>query len=106
MRVRGQRPSYVPVEDAAVENDEAALLITYAGYISTDFTIAEGQALDLNYELKNTDGSSTITWSSADPSVVHIDQNGTVTGIKAGKYTTIYATNGSLTASCVVRVSN
>lgn len=104
VRVRGQRPAYVPVEDASVENDQPALLITYVGYVSTDITIAEGQALDLNYEFKNADAQS-VSWTSADPAVVAIDQNGTVTGLKAGEYTTVYAQSGSLTASCVVRVS-
>jgi len=104
VRVRGQRPSYVPVEDATIADDQPAIMVTYAGFVSTDITISEGQALDLNYEFKNTDAQA-VSWSTADPNVVAIDQNGTVTGLKAGKYTTVYASTGSLMASCIVRVS-
>ena len=105
VRVKGQRPSYVPVKDATVEGSDAVLLVTYDGFVSTDITIAEGQALDLNYEFKNTDSVPAVSWSTADPNVVHIDQNGTVTGIRGGDYTTIYVTDGTLMASCIVRVS-
>ena len=104
VRVRGQRPTYVPVEDAVIADDQAAIVVTYAGFVSTDITISEGQSLDLNYEFKNTDPQA-VSWSTADPNVVAIDQNGTVTGLKAGKYTTIYASTGTLMASCIVRVS-
>jgi len=101
--VRGQRPSYVPVEDAVIENDQSGVVVTYAGYVSTDITIDEGQSLDLNCEFKNID-EQPVSWSTADPNVVAIDQNGTVTGLKAGKFTTVYVSTGSLMASCIVRV--
>ena len=104
VRVRGQRPAYIPVEDAVIAEDQSAIVVTYAGFISTDITIAEGQSLDLNYEFKNMEPQA-VSWSTADPNVVAIDQNGTVTGLKAGKYTTIYVSTGTLMASCIVRVS-
>ncbi len=46
----------------------------------------------------------TVTWSSSDPSVATVDDNGTVTGVAEGT-TSIIATCGSVTATCILTVT-
>ena len=49
--------------------------------------------------------NKTVTWSSSDPSVATVDQNGRVTALHEGT-TTITAKAGDMTATCSVTVKN
>lgn len=51
------------------------------------------------------DISSTVTWTSSNPAIATIDANGLATGVALGN-TTITATDGSLTQSTTLTVSN
>ena len=79
-------------------------MITFAGYLNTDFTIGEGQSIDMNYKLYNTDTTESVSWSVKDPAIATVDMNGMVTGVKEGN-TELYATCGALKATCIVRVT-
>lgn len=103
VRVKGQRPAYTAADQASA-GTEPALMITFAGYLNTDFTIGEGQSIDMNYKLYNTDTTESVSWSVKDPAIATVDMNGMVTGVKEGN-TELYATCGALKATCIVRVT-
>ena len=69
-------------------------------------TIKEGENITLIATVKPDNAENkTVTWSSSEPSVASVDNNGKVTGIKAGKATiAAMAEDGGKTASCVVTV--
>lgn len=64
-----------------------------------DFTLSPGET----YTIKASGGSGSYTWSSKNPAVAKVDANGKVTAVAAGN-TTITVSNGSSTASSIVRV--
>ncbi len=103
VRVKGTRPAQVLATDNPSDTT-ARVVIVYSGYVSTDFTIAVGESIDMNYKLYNIDASQAVTWSIKDNSVATVDQNGLVTGVKKGT-TELTCTCGSLSATCIVRVS-
>ncbi|WP_322874204.1 Ig-like domain-containing protein [Aquimarina sp. ERC-38] len=66
-----------------------------------------GTDTQLNLEVEPVFANREVTWSSADPSVATVDQNGLVTGVLEGGSTTITATSvgdTSVTASVAVSV--
>lgn len=56
--------------------------------------------------IKPANSSAKITWSSDDPHIAEVDKHGYVTGLKAGKSTTIRARAGGKTASVKVSVKS
>lgn len=77
-------------------------------------TVEEGKTTQLAIDNVAPAGSYTgdLVWSSADPSIAIVDQNGNVTGLDGGsglteysKSTTIFATAGGVTKSVTVKVS-
>jgi len=44
-----------------------------------------GQTVDLTYELLNAPADTTATWSSSDPSIASVDENGTVKAVAPGE---------------------
>ncbi len=75
----------------------------------TEAVVIEGETLQLNATVlpKNT-ANKTVAWSSSDPSVATVDENGLVTGVAVGQATiTAATTDGSnLIASCYVSVKS
>ena len=75
----------------------------------TAAVVVEGETLQLNATVfpKNT-ANKTVAWSSSDPSVATVDENGLVTGVAVGQATiTAATTDGSnLNASCHVSVKS
>ena len=57
-------------------------------------------------EVKPSSASVSVTWTSSNPKVATVDENGLVTSLKAGtvKITAIATTNKKIKASCVVKV--
>jgi len=69
------------------------------GVSNGDFTLSPGET----YTIKASGGSGSYTWSSKNPAIVKVDANGKVTGVAAGN-TTVTVSDGSSTASSIVRV--
>ena len=68
------------------------------------YELARGQVFTLTATvLPDNATNRTVTWSSSNKAVATVDKNGNVTAVKAGT-TTITATVGNLSASCVVTV--
>lgn len=60
--------------------------------------------LSATYILSDADKDvKTVTWTSSDPTIATVDQNGVITGVKAGSVT-ITATVGGGSATCTVTV--
>ncbi len=60
-------------------------------------------SLEIGYTLPLSAGQAGVSWSSSDPAVATVDQNGVVTGHSMGK-ATITATYGGQSDSCTVSV--
>ena len=76
--------------------------------ISDDVTIGAGGYKQLSASVQPSDASDErIVWTSSDPSIATVDQDGFVSGITAGAVliTAASAENGELTAECVVNVT-
>ena len=99
----GVMPSADGGQDAAPEGGETdePAPSTPVSLSSQDFTL--DAAKGLQYTLKASGGSGEYTWTSADPSVATVSENGTVTGVGNGN-TEITATDGFTTAACIVRI--
>ncbi|MDL2241920.1 Ig-like domain-containing protein, partial [Bacteroidales bacterium OttesenSCG-928-L03] len=72
----------------------------------TDITIGKNKTRQLKATVTPNDAQfKTISWSSNNPSVATVDENGVVTGITTGGATiTATSDNGSIKANCAVRV--
>ncbi len=88
-------PDYPPVNLQALGINPSAV------------SIKEGETLRLSVTKLPENSDETITWSSADETVATVDQNGNVTGIKAGSTTIIHirSSRTGLSATCVVTVT-
>ena len=78
---------------------EKIVLNTTKGTLRLDRT----KQLDVIYIPSNTTDDRDVVWSSADPEIASVDENGLVTGLKTGK-TTITGTVGTHTATYTVSV--
>ena len=75
--------------------------------ITLDKTEAEmlvGKTLSLNATVLPDDANKKVTWSSDNEAVATVYQNGTVTGVSAGKATITATAVGGLTAQCNITV--
>lgn len=74
--------------------------------IKLDRTTAElrrRQTLQLTASLEPANAQGAISWSSSDPAVATVDENGLVTAVQSGN-ATITASSGKLTATCEIDV--
>ena len=88
----GKRGKYVAVESVSIS--------------SRTLTLTEGETTTLTPVFNPSNASiKTVTWKSLDPSIVSVDENGTVTALSEG-ITTIRVTtdDGTKTADCTVTV--
>lgn len=71
----------------------------------TSLTLEKGSSKTLKATVSPRDATEkTVAWSSDDPSVATVDQNGTVTAVNSGN-ATITASAGGLSATCEVTVT-
>ncbi|MDO4191655.1 MAG: Ig-like domain-containing protein [Erysipelotrichaceae bacterium] len=60
----------------------------------------------VTFDPENTTDDKTLTWSSSDPEIASVDQNGTIKGLSTGTASIIVKTaDGTLTDTCTVTVS-
>ena len=85
-------PSDVPVESIAVDPDKTIVKVGECKQLNV--TISPENATD-----------QTVTWSSSDKSIVTVDENGKITGVKPGTATITVTTANGLTATCTVTVT-
>ncbi len=63
------------------------------------------EKLTVSFEPANTEDSQEVKWTSSDPTVASVNNDGVVKGIKSGEATiTVTTVDGKHTASCVVTV--
>ena len=81
--------------------------LTALGINPSSTSIKAGDTVTLTVTKSPANSDETITWSSADTSIATVDQNGKVTGIKAGSSTVIYAKSSrtNMSATCIVNVT-
>ena len=69
-------------------------------------SVKKGKTLQLMVEVTPTELSNEkLTWTSSDPSVVSVDSNGVVKGLKEGTATITVTSSNGKTATCVVTVT-
>ena len=80
----------VPVENITLDKANGEILV--------------GKTLSLNATVLPDDANKNVTWSSDNEAVATVYQNGTVTGVSAGKATITATAVGGLTAQCNITV--
>ena len=80
----------VPVESITLDKANGEILV--------------GKTLSLNATVLPDDANKNVTWSSDNEAVATVYQNGTVTGVSAGKATITATAVGGLTAQCNITV--
>ena len=80
----------VPVESITLDKANGEILV--------------GKTLSLNATVLPDDANKKVTWSSDNEAVATVYQNGTVTGVSAGKATITATAVGGLTAQCNITV--
>ena len=70
----------------------------------TTLSLYAGDSETLTAAVEPSDATDTVNWTSSDPSVATVDENGVVTALKPGT-ATITATADGVTAECVITVS-
>lgn len=73
--------------------------------LPSSLTVARGASAQLSATTSPTVTSSTVTWSSANPSVATVDETGRVTGVSLGETTVTARTDNGHSDSCVVTVN-
>jgi hypothetical protein len=88
----------------AVSVKESGVSVTSVTLNMTSLTLTKGQSETLIATVSpDNTADKIVTWSSTNPSVATVDQNGVVTGVQEGE-STIIASAGSVTARCQVYV--
>jgi uncharacterized protein YjdB len=94
---------------ASVTAKSSAATMTGLGLSPASATLAVGATMNFTAteslsDLSSADLTSSVGWTSSDPTVATIDNNGGLTALKVG-VTTITATTGSFTATSAVTVT-
>ena len=73
-------------------------------YLPSSVTVARGATAKLTAITTPDPTSSKITWTSSNPNIAAVDQNGNVTGVALGEVTVTATTDNGLTNTCSVTV--
>lgn len=91
---------------------DQTITITKPDVPATDITLPEtatverGSTTPLTATLEPANATSEVTWSSSDDTIATVDENGVVTGVKAGKATITARVNETIFDTCEVTVTN
>jgi len=97
--------STITVEEVAPT--PTPMVITSLSFTEDNITIKKGNSLGLIVEIEPIELSSTkLTWRSSDSSIVSVDSNGKITGLKKGTVTITVSTNDGKSATCTVTVTD
>ena len=90
-----------------VEKKQKSTSIDSLSFNEDNVSVKKGDSLNLVAVVKPSElSSSKLTWTSSDSSIVTVDENGKITGIKEGTVAiTVTSANGK-TATCKVTVTN
>ncbi len=81
------------------------IAVTSVSLDLTSHTMGEGWTQSLTATVSPADATNTtITWSSSDPKIATVDQNGKVTGVSGGTATITAKSANGKTATCTVKV--
>ncbi len=86
----------VPIQSISLNNSAMVLLTDY-GYNT--------KQLSVTFNPEDTTDDKTVTWSSSNPAVATVDQNGKVTAVATGSAKITATTANGITASCNVAVN-
>ncbi|MGN0482870.1 MAG: Ig-like domain-containing protein [Lachnospiraceae bacterium] len=85
--------------------DQTLIPVEKVEFVKGSYTITEGTTAKLEYKLTPANATAkNVTWTSSDDSVVHVDKEGTITGLKAGKTASITVVISGKPAICLVTV--
>ena len=83
------------------------MIITSLSFPEDNITIKKGNSLGLIIEIEPVELSSTkLNWKSSDSSIVSVDSNGKIKGLKTGTVTITVSTNDGKSATCTVTVTD
>lgn len=94
-----------PVDAVAFKTDP--IKVTGVSLDKTSVTVEEGQSVQLTATVAPSNATDkSVTWKSGNDATATVDQNGKVTGVKAGTVNVVVTTkDGSKTATCTVTVT-
>ncbi len=73
----------------------------------TTLSLTEGETKTITATIEPENASDkTVTWTSSDPEIATVDENGSVTAVKEGNATITASTANGLTATCAVSVNS
>ena len=123
IRIEGETLTYTVAENNSVKARTGKITVKYGTYDSVNFTVFQSASPVLSLALNKTalpmtvlgtetliasvnPADASLTWSSSNPDVASVTQQGKVSALTAGEAKiTVSAENGQKTAECVVTVN-
>ena len=82
------------------------MVIESLSFNENNISVKKGNSLNLVVEVKPTElSSSKLTWKSSDSSIVSVDENGVIKGLKEGTTTITVTSSNGKSATCKVTVT-
>ena len=82
------------------------MVIESLSFNEENVSVKKGNSLNLVVEVKPSElSSSKLTWKSSDSSIVSVDENGVITGLKEGTVTITVTSSNGKSATCKVTVT-
>lgn len=109
-KITGKKAGSSTIITVKTQNGKKATLkvsvMAAPGSVSlSDMTVEVGSTVQLKATLKNTTASYKLTWKSSDTAIAKVDQNGVVTGKKAGTVKITVTTFNKKKATCTLTVT-
>ena len=95
------------VSTSTITVEEATPTITSISFTEDNVSVKKGDTLPLTVKIEPVElSSSKLTFKSSDTSIVTVDENGKITGVKKGTATITVTTSNGKTATCTVTVTD